>query len=82
MRTAVEIYKLLPKTNCGTCGTPTCFGFAAALFAFAGMRCRAVRFAAEAPRAVFFAGLATALTGLRLFLAFFAIIPSVNKCTH
>lgn len=29
MRTAVEIYKLLPKTNCGTCGTPTCFGFAA-----------------------------------------------------
>ncbi|HWR72481.1 MAG TPA: DUF3786 domain-containing protein [Nitrospirota bacterium] len=29
MRTAVEIYKLLPKTNCGTCGMPTCFGFAA-----------------------------------------------------
>jgi hypothetical protein len=28
MKTAVEIYKLLPKTNCGTCGTPTCFGFA------------------------------------------------------
>ncbi len=27
--TAVEIFKLLPKTNCGTCGTPTCFGFAA-----------------------------------------------------
>lgn len=24
----MEIYKLLPKTNCGTCGTPTCFGFA------------------------------------------------------
>ncbi len=21
MKTAVEIYKLLPKTNCGTCGT-------------------------------------------------------------
>lgn len=29
MRTAVDIYKLLPKTNCGKCGTPTCFGFAA-----------------------------------------------------
>lgn len=28
MKTAVDIYKLLPKTNCGTCGTPTCFGFA------------------------------------------------------
>lgn len=29
MRTAVDIYKLLPRTNCGTCGTATCFGFAA-----------------------------------------------------
>lgn len=29
MKTAVDIYKLLPKTNCGTCGTGTCFGFAA-----------------------------------------------------
>ena len=28
MKTAVEIYKLLPKTNCGNCGMPTCFGFA------------------------------------------------------
>lgn len=28
MKTAVEIYKLLPRTNCGACGTPTCFGFA------------------------------------------------------
>lgn len=28
MKTAVDIYKLLPKTNCGACGTPTCFGFA------------------------------------------------------
>lgn len=28
MKTAVDIYKLLPRTNCGTCGTPTCFGFA------------------------------------------------------
>jgi len=28
MKTAVEIYKLLPKTNCGTCGMPNCFGFA------------------------------------------------------
>jgi hypothetical protein len=31
MKTAVEIYKLLPKTNCGTCGTSSCFGFAAKL---------------------------------------------------
>jgi hypothetical protein len=29
MKTAVEIYKLLPKTNCGACGMPSCFGFAA-----------------------------------------------------
>jgi hypothetical protein len=29
MKTAVEIYKLLPRTNCGICGTPTCIGFAA-----------------------------------------------------
>jgi hypothetical protein len=29
MRTAVDIFKLLPKTNCGSCGMPTCFGFAA-----------------------------------------------------
>ena len=28
MKTAVDIYKLLPRTNCGTCGMPTCFGFA------------------------------------------------------
>jgi len=33
MKTAVEIYKLLPKTNCGKCGTPTCFGFATKLSA-------------------------------------------------
>ena len=31
MKTAVEIYKLLPKTNCGKCGTSSCFGFAAKL---------------------------------------------------
>jgi len=31
MKTAVEIYKLLPKTNCGECGTSSCFGFAAKL---------------------------------------------------
>jgi hypothetical protein len=31
METAVEIYKLLPKTNCGKCGTTSCFGFAAKL---------------------------------------------------
>ncbi|MCK4969341.1 MAG: hypothetical protein KAS77_02395, partial [Thermoplasmata archaeon] len=21
---AIEVYKLLPKTNCGDCGVPTC----------------------------------------------------------
>jgi hypothetical protein len=31
MMTAVDIYKLLPKTNCGTCGTTSCMGFAARL---------------------------------------------------
>jgi hypothetical protein len=31
MKTAVEIYKLLPKTNCGKCGTASCFGYAAKL---------------------------------------------------
>jgi hypothetical protein len=31
MKTAVEIYKYLPKTNCGQCGTSSCFGFAAKL---------------------------------------------------
>jgi hypothetical protein len=31
MKTAVEIYKLLPRTNCGSCGLPSCFGFAAKL---------------------------------------------------
>ncbi|HSQ78898.1 MAG TPA: DUF3786 domain-containing protein [Nitrospirota bacterium] len=31
MKTAVEIYKFLPKTNCGKCGTTSCFGFAAKL---------------------------------------------------
>ena len=31
MKTAVEIYKLLPKTNCGRCGTTSCMGFAAKL---------------------------------------------------
>ena len=31
MKTAVEIYKYLPKTNCGLCGTMSCFGFAAKL---------------------------------------------------
>ena len=31
MKTAVEIYKLLPKTNCGKCGLPSCFGYAAKL---------------------------------------------------
>jgi hypothetical protein len=31
MRTAVDIYKLLPKTNCGKCGLASCMGFAAKL---------------------------------------------------
>ncbi len=31
MKPAVEIYKLLPKNNCGKCGTASCFGFAAKL---------------------------------------------------
>ncbi len=31
MKTAIEIYKLLPKSNCGKCGLPSCFGFAAKL---------------------------------------------------
>lgn len=31
MKTAVEIYKLLPKTNCGKCGLQSCMGFAAKL---------------------------------------------------
>lgn len=37
MKTAVEIYKLLPKTNCGKCGTGTCFGFAAKLATHQGL---------------------------------------------
>ncbi|NYT10956.1 MAG: acetyl-CoA decarbonylase/synthase complex subunit gamma [Methanomassiliicoccales archaeon] len=28
MPTAIEIFKLLPKTNCGECGFPTCLAFA------------------------------------------------------
>ncbi len=31
MKTAIEIYKFLPKTNCGKCGTTSCIGFAAKL---------------------------------------------------
>ena len=26
--TGIQIYKLLPKTNCGECGVPTCLAFA------------------------------------------------------
>lgn len=29
--TALEVYKLLPRTNCGDCGEPTCLAFAAKL---------------------------------------------------
>ncbi len=31
--TGIQIYKLLPKTNCGECGVPTCLAFAMALAA-------------------------------------------------
>jgi len=31
--TGIEIFKLLPKTNCGECGVPTCLAFAMALAA-------------------------------------------------
>jgi acetyl-CoA decarbonylase/synthase, CODH/ACS complex subunit gamma len=31
--TGIEIYKLLPKTNCGKCGIPTCLAFAMQLAA-------------------------------------------------
>jgi Domain of unknown function (DUF3786)/Putative Fe-S cluster len=31
LKTAIEIYRLLPKTNCGKCGTTSCMGFAARL---------------------------------------------------
>ena len=33
VKTAIDIYKYLPKTNCGECGLPSCFGFAAKLAA-------------------------------------------------
>lgn len=29
---ALEIYKRLPKTNCGTCGQKTCLAFAVAVY--------------------------------------------------
>src|SRR4030067_301534 len=31
--TGIQIFKLLPKTNCGKCGVPTCLAFAMALAA-------------------------------------------------
>src|SRR5512136_3079969 len=31
--TGIEIFKLLPKTNCGRCGVPTCLAFAMSLAA-------------------------------------------------
>ena len=31
--TGIQIFKLLPKTNCGECGYPTCLAFAMALAA-------------------------------------------------
>lgn len=33
MPTGIEIFKLLPKTNCGKCGVPTCLAFGMALAA-------------------------------------------------
>ncbi|MDD3265143.1 MAG: (Fe-S)-binding protein, partial [Dehalococcoidales bacterium] len=29
----IEIFKLLPKTNCGDCGVPTCLAFAMSIAA-------------------------------------------------
>ncbi len=34
--TGIQIFKLLPKTNCGECGSPTCLAFAMALAAGQG----------------------------------------------
>ena len=31
--TGIEIFKMLPKTNCGDCGVPTCLAFALSLAA-------------------------------------------------
>ena len=31
--TGLQIFKLLPKTNCGECGVPTCMAFAMKLAA-------------------------------------------------
>ena len=31
--TGIQIFKLLPKTNCKDCGSPTCLAFAMALAA-------------------------------------------------
>jgi acetyl-CoA decarbonylase/synthase complex subunit gamma len=31
--TGIQIFKLLPKTNCGECGVPTCLAFAMSLAA-------------------------------------------------
>ena len=33
LNTPLEIYKLLPRTNCGDCGLSTCMAFASAVFA-------------------------------------------------
>lgn len=32
LRNAIEIFKILPRTNCRECGIPTCLAFAAAVF--------------------------------------------------
>lgn len=32
LKNAMEIFKILPKTNCGDCRVPTCLAFAAAIF--------------------------------------------------
>lgn len=32
LRNAIEIFKILPRSNCRECGIPTCLAFAAAVF--------------------------------------------------
>ena len=32
LKNAMEIFKILPKTNCRDCGVPTCLAFAAMVF--------------------------------------------------
>jgi acetyl-CoA decarbonylase/synthase complex subunit gamma len=36
--TGIQIFKLLPKTNCKECGVPTCLAFAMNLASESGIR--------------------------------------------